>query len=119
MALSLTSTALWLKLTKEVSWAYRLKKTHAPTMGFVLGKGTGLLPSKPTWESLRKEVNKLRRNTRSRNAASVASEAAQKKREYMRLYMARKRRERARPIKGRKAVAKTARKAARPRWWRA
>lgn len=87
-----TSTKLWAKVTKEVSWAYRLERKHAPTLGFVLGHGKGLLPSLITWEMLRKEVNRQRRNARNRAASLIATRARKKHREYMRVYMARKRR---------------------------
>ena len=91
-----SSTPVWLKLTKEVSWAYRLKRTHSPTLGFLMGSGKGLLPSASAWKMLRKEVNKQRRNIRAKKSILEKTQAAAAHRKYMRLYMAQRRRE-ARP----------------------
>ena len=90
-----SSTELWAKITKEVSWAYRLHRSHAPTIGFVMGRGTGLLPTHGAWEMLRKEVNKQRRNARARAANLIATKERKRHREYMRTYMAKQRRLRA------------------------
>lgn len=91
---SSSSTELWAKITKEVAWAYRLHRKYAPTIGFVLGTGKGLLPSMDAWEMIRKEVNRHRRNARNRAASLVATKARKAHREYMRVYMSRKRRAR-------------------------
>ena len=76
-----------MKVTKEVSWAYRLGRPNCTAISFVTGKGREVLPSKKIWDQLRKEVNKQRRAIRARKHYQQSTQARASRREYMRAYM--------------------------------
>ena len=93
------SSKLWMQVTKEVSWAYRLKKREAPVIPFVLGRGGAHLPSRGIWDEIRKEVNRRRRRLRQQTAVRIDTVRAQSRREYMRRYMLHARRKKLAKLK--------------------
>jgi hypothetical protein len=87
------STELWRKVSKSVSWAYRLNHSRCNALCFITGRNNDLLPPKSIWEIVRKEVNRQRRNRRTQQRLRDHTDRKIARREYMRVYMATRRSE--------------------------
>ncbi len=86
-------TARWRRLTAQMMWVYRLKRTDTTHMPLWLQRRLPMVPAKSAWAALRRRVNKgraVKRRARRPKPFNVAK-FRQRRAAYMREYRQRNR----------------------------
>jgi hypothetical protein len=82
----------WNSLSKQMTWAFRRAEKEPPPI-FVLTTGMREMPSRAEWVSMRREVILARRRAGYENKQRRIREGKERRRDYMRGYMRRYRKE--------------------------